>query len=180
MSGPARRILLGHIAGVHGVRGELVIKSYTDDPAAIASYGPLADEAGTRRFTMRVVRVTPKGVIARIEGVGDRNTAEALKRTSLWVARDRLPPAQDGSFYHADLVGLTAVDPNGRDIGEVLSVQNYGAGDLLELRLEGQRHSELIPFQNAYVPKVDLVAGQVIIIMPTSTGDTEEDGEGDS
>ncbi len=162
----ARRILLGRIADAHGIRGEVVIHAYTAAPEDIAAYGPLSDEGGRRAFTIERMRLTAKGVVARLAGVGDRNAAEALKGTELYVARDRLPPAAEGEFYHADLVGLAAVDAAGVRIGEVVAVQNYGAGDLLELRLAGSAATELVPFTDAFVPEVDLAAGRVVIVLP--------------
>jgi 16S rRNA processing protein RimM len=165
----ARPILLGRIAGAHGLRGEVMIHVYTTTPEAIADYGPLSDEAGRRSFTIERMRVAAKGVVARLAGIDDRNAAEALKGTQLYVARDRLPPAADGEFYHADLVGLAAHDAAGTRIGEVVAVQNYGAGDLLELRLAGSATTDLIPFTDAFVPEVDLAAGRIVIVLPAAT-----------
>jgi 16S rRNA processing protein RimM len=162
----ARRLLLGRIAGAHGIRGEVVIHAYTAAPEAIAAYGPLWDEGGRRTFTIERLRVTAKGVVARLSGIGDRDAAEALKGTQLYVDRCRLPPAAEGEFYHADLVGLAAVDAAGTGIGEVVAVQNYGAGDLLELRLAGSATTELVPFTDAFVPEVDLAAGRVVVVLP--------------
>ena len=102
----ARRILLGQIASAHGIRGEILVRTFTGDPAAIATYGPLSDKSGTRSFRLKIVRVTDKGVIARVEGVADRTAAEPLKGTELYVERSKLPPPADDEFYHADLVGL--------------------------------------------------------------------------
>ena len=131
------RILLGRIAGAHGIRGEVLIKTFTEAPENIGAYGPLSDASGTRTFKIKSVRATPKGVVARLAGVDDRNAAEALKGIELYVERARLPAAAEGEFYHADLIGLTAVDGDGKPIGEIVAVQNFGAGDLLEIRLAG-------------------------------------------
>ncbi len=161
-----RRVLLGVVAGAHGIRGEVVVRSYTDAPADIAAYGPLGDAAGTRLVKLRVVRVTAKGVIARVEGVSDRNAAEALKGLELYVDRAALPPADEDEYYHADLIGMTVIDADGRDVGTVVAIQNFGAGDLLEYRLEGQKRTELLPFNAAFVPNVDLAAGRVTIAPP--------------
>jgi 16S rRNA processing protein RimM len=118
--------------------------------------------------------VTGKGVVARIEGVTDRNAAEALKGTELYVDRDRLPAATEGEFYHADLIGLDAVDPDGKAIGSIVAVQNFGAGDLLEVRLAGSTRTELVPFTEAAVPTVDMSAGRAVVILPPTTDDEEE------
>jgi 16S rRNA processing protein RimM len=174
MAPAARRILLGRIAGAHGIRGEVLIKAFTERPEDIAAYGPLDDGSG-RPLTVGVVRVTPKGVIARIAGVGDRNGAEALKGASLYVDRDRLPTPDDGEFYHADLIGLAAVDPHGRSLGEVVGVYNHGAGDLLELRLAETGKTELVAFTDAFVPEVDLAARRVVVRLDRSENDARDD-----
>jgi len=173
MSDKDRRILLGRIAGPHGIRGDVVIETYTGEPQDIAAYGPLNTEEGTRQLHISVVRVTPKGVIARVAGVGDRTAAETLKGLKLYVDRDRLPAAKKDEFYQTDLVGLKADDRDGQHIGIVAAVQNYGAGDLLEIRLEGKSKTELVPFTDAFVPLVDIAGGRVIVAMPSDEPETE-------
>lgn len=165
------RILLGHIAGAHGIRGEVLIKTYTEAPENVGAYGPLCDESGTRTFNLKSARVTPKGVVARLQGVDDRNAAEALKGIALYIERERLPAAADGEFYHADLIGLAAVDRDGKPLGEIVAVQNYGAGDLLEIRLAGASRTELVPFTDAAVPEVDIAARRVVVILPSEAHD---------
>jgi len=170
----SHRVLLGRIVGAHGLRGEVAIHAYTATPADIGRYGPLYDKDGARSFRIASARGTPKGVVARLDGVSDRNAAEALRGVELYVDRDKLPAAADGEFYHADLIGLSAVDPQGNRIGEIVSVQNYGAGDLLEIRSTGSGRTELVPFTEATVPEVDIAAGRVVVAMPAATGDEEE------
>jgi 16S rRNA processing protein RimM len=165
------RVLLGHIAGAHGIRGEVLIKTYTVAPENIGAYGPLRDESGTRNFNVKSARATPKGVVARLQGVDDRNAAEAVKGIALYIERDRLPAAADGEFYHADLIGLAAVDGAGKPFGEIVAVQNYGAGDLLEIRLAGASKTELVPFTDAAVPEVDIAARRVVVILPSEAHD---------
>ena len=160
------RILLGRIAGAHGIRGEVLIKAFTAAPENIGTYGPLSDESGTRTFKLKSARATSKGVVARLQGVDDRNGAEALKGIALYIERERLPAAAEGEFYHADLIGLAAVDGDGKPIGEIVTVQNYGAGDLLEIRLAGSSKTELVPFTDATVPEVDIAARRVVVVMP--------------
>jgi 16S rRNA processing protein RimM len=160
------RVLLGRISAAHGIRGEVLIKTFTEAPESIGAYGPLGDEAGTRTFEFASVRVTPKGVVARIKGVTDRNAAEALRGTSLYVDRDQLPAATGAEFYHADLIGLAAVDSEGKTIGEIIAVHDFGAGDLIEIRLAGSGRTELVPFTDDAVPEVDISARRAVVIIP--------------
>ncbi len=167
------RILLGRIIAAHGIRGDVVVHSYAGEPQAIGGYGPLASADGAASFKLRVVRVTAKGVIARIAGVGDRNGAEALAGTDLYVARSRLPEAADGEFYHADLIGLAAFSTEGSEIGRVVGVHNFGAGDLIEIALAGSRRTELVPFSNPFVPTVDLAGGRIVVELPIPRDDDD-------
>ena len=167
---PARhRILLGEITGVHGIRGEIVIRSYTADPSAIASYGILESNDGHPLPAIHVVRVTDRGVIARLAGIQDRTSAERFKSTALWVDRARLPPPTAEEFYHVDLIGLAAVTREGEALGEVQAIENFGAGDLLEIRLEDSLHTEFIPFTRACVPTIDIAARSIVIVRPLTT-----------
>jgi 16S rRNA processing protein RimM len=167
------RILLGRIAGAHGIRGEVVIHAYTATPEDVGAYGPLKDASGTRILELTGVRVTAKGVVARVSGVLDRNAAEALKGVELYVDRGRLPPAAEGEFYHADLIGLAAVAADGETIGEIVDVQNFGAGDLLEIRLAGSGKTALVPFTEACVPEVDVQARRAVVVLPRASDATE-------
>ncbi|MGI9523284.1 MAG: ribosome maturation factor RimM [Hyphomicrobiaceae bacterium] len=163
---PPSRVLLGHISAAHGIRGELVIVSYTDRPEDISSYGALSDESGTRAFVIKVSRVVAKGVICRIDGIDDRNAAEALCGTKLFVDRIALPPLEADEVYHADIIGLAAYRLDGSRIGSVVAVQNFGAGDLLEIRLVNKRRTEFVPFNRTYVPELDIVGRRLVAIMP--------------
>ncbi len=161
-------MLLGRIAGAHGIRGEVLIKSFTAAPEDIGAYGALSDADQKRSLRIASARTTQKGVVARIEGVSDRNAAEALRSVDLYVARDRLPPASEDEFYHADLIGLAVVDPQGNAVGEVVATHNFGAGDLLEVRLAGTSKTEFRPFTDAIVPEVDLQARRVVVVLPAT------------
>ncbi len=161
------RVLLGRITGAHGLKGEVKIAAFTTGPEDVAAYGPLTNADGS--VTVEIASLRPAGgsaVIARLRGVADRNAAERLRGTELFVRRAMLPPAAEDEFYHSDLIGLSAVSPDSETLGEIVAVQNYGAGDMLELRLPGGRQTQLIPFESAYVPKVDLEARQIVIIIP--------------
>jgi 16S rRNA processing protein RimM len=160
------RILLGRIAGAHGIRGEVLIQSYATLPESIAAYGPLGDADGRNTFTITRLKPTPRGVLACLAGICDRAAAERLKGVDLYVARERLPPPAEGEFYHADLIGLLAVDPEGRAFGRIAAVHNFGAGDLLEVQLTGSSRTELVPFTDASVPNLDVAAGRAVIVLP--------------
>ncbi len=163
------RILLGRIAGAHGIRGEVLIHAYTAAPEDIGAYGALSDASGARSFEIRIVRVTPKGVVARIAGIADRTRRKRSRASSSTSPATGCRAAAEGEFYHADLIGLAAVGPDGKPIGEIVAVQNYGAGDLLEIRLAGSSKTELIPFTEAVVPEIDMAARRAVVILPTAT-----------
>ncbi|MCL4765670.1 MAG: ribosome maturation factor RimM [Hyphomicrobiaceae bacterium] len=173
MGAEPARVLLGQISAAHGVRGHVLIRTYTDAPEDIAAHGPLWDEAGERQLEVAVVRVTSKGVVARIAGVNDRNAAEGLRGTRLFIERERLPPTGEEEFYHSDLVGLGAIAPDGTPLGEVIAVHNFGAGDILEIRLAGARSTAMVSFTRAFVPDVDLAGGRLTVAMPVESGEGE-------
>jgi 16S rRNA processing protein RimM len=173
-----RRIFVGEITGAHGIRGDVLVRSYTATPEAIAGYGPLTDSSGSKSFSLRVVRVTDKGIVARVAGVENRNAAEPLRGTKLYIDRSKLPPASGAEFYHADLIGLTAIAGDGSALGKIVSVQNFGAGDLIELKpIEGE--TEFIPFEDRWVPRVDLDAGHIVINRPVATADDDAPSDSD-
>lgn len=161
------RICLGTVSGARGLKGEVRVRSFTADPAAIGSYGPLTDEAGTRRFRLRVKALgkAPE-VIAVLDGVADRTAAEALKGVKLYVERDALPaPEDEDEFYHADLIGLRADLDGGGSLGTVKAVHDFGAGTVLEVAgPEGK--GVLLPFTRAVVPRVDLKEGRLVVVPP--------------
>lgn len=160
-----KRVCLGAIAGAHGVRGEMRIKTFTEAPDNIAAYGPLESEDGGRRFTLKVVRVQAGGmVIARAPEVGTREEARSLKGVRLYAARSALPEPEEDEFYLDDLVGLRATDKSGAPLGRVSAVYNFGAGDLIELKgAPGNKGARLIPFTRAAVPAVDVGAGTITV-----------------
>jgi 16S rRNA processing protein RimM len=160
------RVCVGAISGAFGVRGEVRLKSFCAEPADIAAYGPLSTEDGARSFEITLTRPVKSGFAARLSGVPTKEAADALRGTRLYAPRDALPSLPDDEFYHADLIGLTALDTGGVTLGKVAAVLNHGAGDLLELRGTGLKGSVLVPFTRAAVPTVDLSAGRVIIDPP--------------
>lgn len=160
-------ILVGVFGAAHGVRGEIRLKSFTEDPAAIADYAPLSDEQGRRVFAIKTMRHVKDDIfVARIEGVNDRNAAEALTNLRLFVPRDRLPAAEEGEYYHHDLIGLDAVTQDGERIGTVAGVENFGAGDILEIEAMQGGETMLVPFNDDFVPEVDLAGRRVVVVPP--------------
>jgi 16S rRNA processing protein RimM len=158
-------VLLGEIGAAQGLKGEVRLRSYTAEPAAIARYGALEDEEG-RLIEIESVRVTPKALIARIKGVSTREGAEALNRTKLYVARALLPAREEEEWYHADLIGLAALDARGEQIGTVVAIQNFGAGDLIEVKPLSGGATVLVPFTRDNVPEVDVEGGRLTLTPP--------------
>ena len=155
----AERILVGEIGRPHGVRGLVKLRSFTVDPAAIASYGPLTDAKGERRFALTLLA----DGLARIEGVADREAAARLTGTGLYAERANLPPPEEDEFYLADLIGLPAETATGESLGRIRSVEEHGAGAFLVLDGPPER---LVPFTRACVPVVDTAAGRVVVELP--------------
>ncbi|MDF1794216.1 MAG: ribosome maturation factor RimM [Thalassobaculaceae bacterium] len=167
------RVCLGAITGPHGIRGLVKVKPlrrfsnspFTEAPADSAAYGPVEDETGNRRFTLRVTGEAKGQVIVAVDGVGDRNAAEALKGERLYVERTALPEPDDGSYYHADLIGLEVVALDGTLLGTVSALYDFGAGDVLEFRgADGK--ARMLPFTEAVVPTVDLDARRMVVDPP--------------
>ena len=157
---------MGAIAGAFGVSGEVRLKSFCAEPAAIADYAPLVTEDGSRSFTVRITRPVAGGFAARLGGVTTKEQADALRGTALFAERAKLPSLPDDEFYHADLIGLEVRDTGGAVLGRVAAVHNHGAGDILEVRAPGQASPLLLPFTRAAVPTVDLGAGRIVADPP--------------
>ena len=163
-------VLVGVIAGAHGIRGEVKLRSFTADPQAIATY-PLETADGRR---IEVVKLRPQkdGFIAILKGVTDRNAAEALRGVELFVPRSGLPEPQDGEVYIHDLIGLSVFLVDGARLGDVVGIENYGAGDLIEVKIEGRSETVLIPFADAFVVAAD--AQKVVVDLPAGFLDTDD------
>jgi len=168
-------VQIGEIVGAHGIRGEVRVRSLTAEPRAVAAYGPLHDLAGRRMLRLRARGTSGGVVICAIEGVADRNGAEALKGVRLHVPRSRLPRTAEDEFYPADLIGLAAETADGKPAGRVIGVHNFGAGDLIVVA--GEDGERWVPFTRRAVPTVDLAAGRIVIDPPVETGGEDaEDG----
>jgi 16S rRNA processing protein RimM len=160
-----KRVCVGVIAGAHGARGAVRVKSFTAAPEDVARYGPLEDESGERHLSLRLIGNAKGVVIARIAGIADRDRAEAMRGLRLYLPRAALPPAADDEYYHADLIGLTAALADGTALGCVRAVYDFGAGDTLEIE-RPERPPALVPFTRAIVPVVDLAGGRIVIEPP--------------
>jgi 16S rRNA processing protein RimM len=158
-------VLLGEIGAAQGLKGEVRIRSYTEERGGITAYGPLQDETG-RKIEIESLRATPKALIASIKGVTTREAAEALAHTKLYVPRAMLPERGEEEWYHADLVGLAAVGRDGAPLGEVVAIQNFGAGDLLEVKPIGGGATVLVPFTRDTVPEIDVEGGRLTLVPP--------------
>lgn len=165
------RICVGAVAGSFGVQGEVRLKSFCADPAAIADYAPLFTEDGGRSFSIRLTRSIPGGFSARLSGVATKEQADALKGMRLFADRSQLPSLPDDEFYHADLIGLEVRDTGGAVLGQVTAVHNHGASDLLEVSGPGLKSAVLLPFTKAIVPTVDLALRRIVVDLPEGLGE---------
>lgn len=164
MRAPDRLILLGVFGAPQGVRGEVRVKSLTADPGAIGAYGPLTDKGRARIFVFESLRpLKDDMLVARLAGVSTRTAAEALKGAEIFARRDQLPPPAHDEFYYDDLIGLEAVDAEGAPIGRVVSLMNYGAGDVLEIAPAQGGETLLLPFSKRVAPRIDFDAGRIVI-----------------
>jgi 16S rRNA processing protein RimM len=169
---PDRLILMGVFGAPQGVRGEIRVKSLTGEPGAIGAYGPLTDKGGTRAFAFESLRPLKDGMlVARLAGVSTREAAETLKNVELFVRRDQMPPPSENEFYYDDLVGLEAVDAAGAALGRVVSLMNYGAGDVLEIAPAQGGETLLLPFTKRVAPRIDFDAGRIVIEPPREAED---------
>jgi 16S rRNA processing protein RimM len=169
--GSERRVLMGRVLGAHGIKGAVRVFSYAAVPEDIAAYGPLEDESGGRKFSLTVVGKARGAVLAEVEGIGDRDAAEALRGTKLYLQRSALPAPEEGEFYWDDLVGLKAEVVGGTVLGEVVAVHDYGGGPSLEVKRKAGA-PVMVPFTNRVVPVVDLEAGKLVIDPPEGLFET--------
>jgi 16S rRNA processing protein RimM len=166
----ADRVCVAQIGAAHGIRGEVRLRSFTEKPMAVTTYGPLESEDGTQRFEIKALRPAKDHFVARLAGIDDRNAAERLTGVKLYVSRERLPPVEDEeTFYHADLIGLAAVTPEGAPLGTVTAIHNFGAGDIVEIAPEGGGATLMLPFTDTTVPEIDLAAGRMVVVPPAVT-----------
>ena len=152
------------VAAAHGLRGVLKLRCFTDQPEDVAAYGPVFDQNG-RRLELEVIGPAPGGVLARAQGIDDRNAAEALRGTELFVSRSALPDPAPDEFYYSDLEGLEALRPDGSRFGVVQGVANFGAGDVIDVLADDGRQISL-PFTREIVPSIDLERRRLVVQAP--------------
>jgi 16S rRNA processing protein RimM len=174
MGTPRDSVLVGVIVGAHGIKGEVKLKSFTSDPLSIGRYGPLNSSSG-KQFEISKLKAAKDGFIASLKNVNDRNEAETLKGVELFVAREKLPKLKTHEAYAHDLMGLDVVLENGTALGKLVAMPNYGAGDLLEVAVDGKAETVLIPFTNAFVPQDDFSSGRITVILPEGYLDDADD-----
>ena len=163
----AERICVARIGAAHGVRGEVKLWSFTQEPMAVAGYGPLETKDGARTFTIAALRPAKDHLVARLAGIDDRDAAQALRNVELYIPRNRLPVIEDEeTYYHADLIGLAAVTEDGAQVGTVHAIHNFGAADVIEIMPASGGEPLMLPFTETTVPKVDLAARQIVVVPP--------------
>jgi 16S rRNA processing protein RimM len=160
-----QQICLGVIIGARGITGEVRIKTYTGTPEDITAYGSLRDETGGRTFEIADVRVIKGQASVRIEGINDRDAAEALKGIELYVSRADLPDTGDGEYYHSDLIGLAVLGQEGEAVGTVKALYDFGAGDVLEIE-RPEASDVMLSFNEEMVTDVDIKAGRLVVDIP--------------
>jgi len=173
----AKRVCVAQIGAPHGVRGEVRLWTFTADPMAVTRYGALETEDGKRIFEIDAVRHAKDHLVAKLRGVADRDAAERLTKVKLFVPRDRLPEIESDEFYHTDLIGLRVDDEDGNEIGAVIAVHNFGAGDILEIQPPGGG-AMLLPFTETVVPEVDIKGGRLVAVLPDETEAPEHKNSG--
>lgn len=173
----AARICVAKVGAAHGVRGEVRLWPFTEDPMSVIDYGSLSTKDGARQFEVVRARIAKDHLVAVIKGITTREDAERINGLELYIDRDKLPETEEGEYYHADLIGLRALDLAGTEIGKVLAIHNFGAGDIIEIApLQGA--TWLLPFSNEVVPTVDLASGHVVIVKPQEIdGDSPQDAD---
>jgi 16S rRNA processing protein RimM len=159
------RICVGVVVGSHGLKGYVKIKSFMVFPKDIAAYGLLTDKNGKRSFNLDLISNNKKGLVAKLSGVTDRNASEAMRGVELYLSRDLLPKLEDDEFYYTDLVGLKVENTNGETIGIVSMVDNYGAGEIIEVDLQ-DGGTEMYKISQEVVPEIDMENGRIVVDPP--------------
>ncbi len=171
----SKRIVLGVITNAHGIKGDVTIKPFGEDPNSLMDYGPLTDKSGKQTFTILSLRHSKKDLyVARIKELTDRNMAESVKSTDLYIELSKLPEPEEDEFYYHDLLGLEAKLTSGEVYGTVKAVENFGAGDILEILPQNGQKTVYFSFTKEIVPVVNVKEGFITIEPPTEDDVTEE------
>ena len=161
----SEELCLGVIIGPHGIKGAVRVKSFTEKPESIAEYGTLHDKYG-KSFDLQLKGQSKGALIVSIKGMTTRTQAEVLKGTELFINRKVLPHTDDGEYYHADLLGLNVYNRDGKKMGVVKAIHNFGAGDIVEVVIAETENTVLIPFNNNTFPEIDFVKQEMIVEIP--------------
>ncbi len=159
------KICVGVIAAAHGIRGQVRLRSFTDDPESIFAYTPLTDESGKQTFKFKRDGVAKNDFVVTVQGTPDRNAAEALRGTNLFYERAKLPKAKKNQYYEFDLIGLAARDAQGKAYGKLLAVHDFGAGIIFEIGAT-KKDSFILPVTDACIPEVNPADGFILIAPP--------------
>lgn len=171
------RICVAKIGAAHGVRGEVKLWPFTQDSLAVLHYGPLSTKDGARQFEVLRARVAKDHLVATLSGIATRDDAARINGLELYIPREALPATEADEYYHADLIGLAAIDAQGAAIGTIVAIHNFGAGDIIEIA-PARGPTLLLPFTNAVVPTVDLAKGHAVIELPAEVEGEGEDEDG--
>ena len=171
-----KRVCVGKIVAVHGIRGEVKVQSQMKNPTDLSKFKEVENADASQRFQIKVLGMSSSNVRVKIKGVDDRNTAEGLIGTEFYVARADLPALAADEFYQTDIIGLKVLLQAGRrEIGKVVGFANFGAGDIIEIKLADRKKTEMLPFNQAYVPEIDLEAGYIVVSSATMVFAPDDD-----
>jgi len=171
----AKLILVGQVAGGFGVRGEVRVTAFTADPLALKTYGPLLRADGSVGLTLTTARAAKGAVIGRAKEIETKEQADALRGLKLFVPRDRFPAPDEDEVYVTDLIGLEARDPDGRVLGRIKAVQNFGASDMLEITPAEGGQTWYLPFTLEATPELHIADGWILAVRPAEVGEREPD-----
>ncbi|MBR6356332.1 MAG: 16S rRNA processing protein RimM [Alphaproteobacteria bacterium] len=176
-----KRVCIGKIVAAHGIKGEVKVRSVNQNPLDLDQYGAVENADASKKFSIKVVGLVSTNARVKIEGVTTRNDAEALVGTELYVPRSALPELDEEEFYLSDLIGLdVCLKTPDKKIGKVAAFQNFGAGDIIELKLNGQRETEMLPFTKDYVPTINIDEGYIIVSSATMIFAADDEVENDA
>ena len=170
-----KRICIGAIVGVHGIKGEVKVKSFTEPDTNVDKYGVVENKNGNQKFELKVVGRSKELLRVKIKGVDDRTKAESLIGNGFYINREVLPELEDeDEFYEADLIGLE-VRQNNQVIGSVAGLYNFGAGEIIEIKLKSTGKLEMLPFTKAYVPEIKVSDGYITVTSASLAFALDED-----